>query len=134
MRFFHVGKDGGPESTVTGYWLVELKSLFSIALLKFENGSRSAFHSHAFNCVSWVLKGRLREECLFDPYTKGTVYQPSLRPIVTRRTTFHKVNSYGTTWVFTIRGPWSKTWYEYSQDTRKFMTLKNGRVMVNTYS
>jgi len=25
MRLFHIGKDGGPYSTVTGYWLIELR-------------------------------------------------------------------------------------------------------------
>ena len=55
MKLCYVGKDGGPESTVWGFWLIEIKKLFSVALLCFENGSREAFHTHAFNSVSWVL-------------------------------------------------------------------------------
>ena len=31
-RFFRVRKDGGPDSNVTGHWLVEWKPVFSIAL------------------------------------------------------------------------------------------------------
>ena len=50
-------KDGGPESTVTGYWLIEYKPLFSIVLLKFEGKSRDAFHTHAFNSLSWLISG-----------------------------------------------------------------------------
>jgi hypothetical protein len=121
MKF---GKDGGPQSTVHGYWLVELKRLFSIVLLRFDGDSREAFHSHAFNSVSWILRGRLIEQHL-----DGRVQEhaPSLRPAVTRRTTFHKVDSVGRTWVLSFRGPWSKTWHEYLPKTGKTVTLGHGR-------
>jgi hypothetical protein len=33
MNFLNKTKDGGPESTVWAYWLIEIKSLFSVALL-----------------------------------------------------------------------------------------------------
>jgi len=127
MKLFYAGKDGGPESNVTGFWLVELKRLFSIALLKFEHGSREAFHSHAFNCISWVFTGSLREEHL-----DGRVFshRPGIFPIITRRSTFHRVFSHGTTWVLTFRGPWSKQWREYSRKTDEFSTLESGRIVV----
>lgn len=48
--------DGGPESNVTAY-MVEFKSLFSIGFLRFAEGSRDAYHGHAFDCVNWVLPG-----------------------------------------------------------------------------
>lgn len=131
MRFFHIGKDGGPKSTVTGYWLVELKKFFSVALLRFDDGSRDEFHSHAFDCLSWVLKGRVHEQLMGA--TKTRTYLPSWVPILTLRTTFHRVVSEGTTWVFTVRGPWAKTWDEYSPKTGRFTTLKNGRARVNVY-
>lgn len=129
MKLFYKGKDGGPKSNVTGFWLVELKSLFSIALLRFSDGSREAFHSHAFNCISWVLTGRLREEHLHGGEWQ---YTPSFRPVITRRATFHRVFSYGTTWVLTFRGPWSKRWREYSPATKEYSTLKDGRIIVET--
>lgn len=127
MKIFHVGFDGGPKSPVTGYWLIELKKLFSIALLKFRDGSRDAYHSHAFNCVSWVLRGRLREEHLDGIILK---HRPSFRPVITKRSTFHRVFSEGTTWVFTVRGPWAKRWSEYNPGTRTFTSLENGRVII----
>lgn len=127
MRLFYYGKDGGTESTVWGYWLCEFKSLFSIALLCFEDGSREAYHSHAFNCISWVFSGELIEEHL-----SGEVkyYRPNLKPIITYRHTFHKVTSNGRTWVLTFRGPWSNTWKEYLPQTKEFITLKSGRERV----
>lgn len=130
MKLFHVGTDGGPTSTVTGYWLVEMKKLFSIALLKFGHGSRDEYHTHAFNCISWVLRGSLREE-----HIDGTVvkYKPSLRPVITRRSTFHRVFSEGTTWVFTLRGPWSKRWSEYDPASGVYTHLEHGRVVVGSH-
>ena len=50
MLLFKKRKDGGLESTVTGYWLIDRKKFFSILLFKFEGKSREAFHTHAFNC------------------------------------------------------------------------------------
>lgn len=128
MKFFRKGKDGGPESTVTGYWLIELKWLFSIALLKFENGTRDSYHSHAFHSLSWLLKGALIEKLFYGGDLNE--YEPSIFPILTKRSTFHRVASHGTTWVLTFRGPWSKQWQEYDPITRTYSTLEKGRVVV----
>lgn len=127
MKFFHYGKDGGPESTVHGFWFVEIKSLFSVALLRFSNGSREAYHSHAFNSKSWVLTGSLREEMLAGEHK---TYKPSLRPVSTFRETCHRVISEGVSWVFTVRGPWSKTWYEIDPSKNTFTNLTHGRKVV----
>lgn len=124
MRVFYKGKDGGYESTVWGYWLVEFKRLFSIVLLKFENGTREAYHTHAFNCISWVLSGKLEE----NHYSgKVQVHTPSLLPVITTRDTFHKVVSTGNTWVISFRGPWLKTWNEYLPSDNKLIKLTDGR-------
>jgi len=129
MKFLSYGKDGGPDSVVWGFWLVEIKPLFSIALLCFEDGSREAYHSHAFNSVSWVLKGRIKEKILEGPFKD---YTPSIKPIMTYRDTFHKVFSFGRTWVLTFRGPWAKEWEEYSPGSKEYTTLKSGREIVKT--
>jgi hypothetical protein len=128
MKLLSKGKDGGPKSTVTGYWLVELKWLFSIVLLKFENGSRDEYHNHAFNSLNWILKGRVVEE-FTDAYLNQTL-GPRIRPYLTRRTRMHRVRSKGTTWVFSIRGPWSKIWTEYNPQTQQYSTLTNGRKVI----
>lgn len=121
------GKDGGPDSKVFGYWLVRIKKLFSVALLRFDKGSREAYHTHAFNSVSWVLKGKL-EECMLTG--EDTVYTPSWRPIFTKRDTFHKV--YGCaprTWVLTFRGPWCDKWLECTTE-RGLIVLTHNRIEV----
>lgn len=122
-------KDGGPESTVWAHWLIECKRLFSIVLLRFEDGSRDAYHEHAFDCVSWVLRGRLVETLLDGDVL---VHCPSWRPIITRRSTFHKVRSSGRTWVLSFRGPWARFWREYIPGTQEIRTLTHGRAVVSS--
>lgn len=124
-NFLFKSKDGGKDSSVTGYWLVELKGLFSIVLLRFDGASREAFHTHAFNCLSWVLSG-----CLFETFLNGPARQhrASWRPFVTRRTDFHKVSSIPTrTWVLSFRGPWADRWEEFLPNEDRFATLTHGR-------
>jgi hypothetical protein len=127
MRLLKYMKDGGAESTVSGFYFVEIKSLFTIVLLRFQGKSREAFHTHAFDALSWVLKGRLEEKLLFSI---TNVYAPSLKPIYTRREDFHKVDSVGDTWVFSIRGPWVDTWREFLPTLNKFRTLTHGRRVI----
>ena len=124
MKILKRMKDGGPESKVEGFWLVEIKSLFSVVLLHFSDGSREAYHSHAFNAISWLLRGQLMECPL-----KGemNLYLPSPLPIYTPRPMFHKVVSIGDTWVLSFRGPWSNTWKEFIPATQSFKTLTHGR-------
>ena len=127
MKFCKVMKDGGKESVVWGFWLFEIKSLFSIVILKFEDGSRDAYHNHAFHAFSWVLKGKLKEQHL-DGGTNFIL--PSWKPFITKRSCFHKVTSYGNTYALTFRGPWTKTWEEFIPETEEFITLTNGRKRV----
>lgn len=129
MKFLHKAKDGGPQSTVTGYWLAEIKSLFSIVLLKFEDGSRDEYHNHAFNSINWILKGKVEEQ--FTSEGLNLTYKASLKPVVTTRTRMHRVVSKGTTWVLSFRGPWAETWNEYNKDTKKWQVLTHGRKVVS---
>lgn len=127
MRICCWCKDGGPESRVWSFTFIEIKWLFSIMLLKFEDGSREAYHDHAFNSVSWLFTGRLVEEHKDGPLVTHT---PSWRPIMTYRDTFHKVTSCGKSWVLTFRGPWVNTWKEWLPKTGESITLTHGRKVV----
>jgi len=124
MKLFSWGKDGGAESTVGGFWLIELKRLFSIVFLCFENGTRDAYHDHAFNCLSWVIKGKLVERHLDGRVEE---HRPSVFPVRTHTDTFHQVESVGRTWVISFRGPWTDRWHEYLPATGQAVTLTNGR-------
>ena len=127
MKFMKWEKDGGRHSTVHALYVVEIKSLFSIVLLRFSDGSREAYHSHAFNCWSWLFKGVLQEHFLSGQ--RRSIW-PSFIPFPTYRTTFHKVVSEGTSWVLSFRGPWAPSWEEYLPEEDRFRTLVSGRVEV----
>lgn len=124
FRLLTVTKDGGELSHVWAYWLFAWKALCSIGLLRFEDGTREAFHSHAFDCVSWVLSGELEERHLLGAIE---THRPSWRPIITRRETFHQVHSNGRTWVLTLRGPWVNTWREWLPAESRAVLLTHGR-------
>jgi hypothetical protein len=135
MKFLWGHKDGGPESNVR-CWGLEFKRLGSIMVLHFAPGSREAFHSHAFNAVSWVLTGDLMEDvptkvvdCGDHSHQAYHIYAPTWRPVITRRATFHKVHggAYGA-WVFSLRGRWHKTWQDGQPGATD--TLTHGRAVV----
>lgn len=131
MRFFSWAKDGGPESTVDAYFICEIKGLFSIAILKFNPGTRPAFHSHAFNALTWFLSGAMVEQ---DASQREVVYSyhRSVVPKVTLRSKCHRVLAAETSWCFTVRGPWSKTWTEQDLKKGTLTTLGHGRRIIST--
>lgn len=124
IKIFKKQKDGGKDSPVDGYFLIEWKGLFSIALLKFNKGQREAFHTHAFDAYTWFLFGDMEEERLY--YYKNQIdeknldivgkedkkYKFSFIPKFTSKDNLHRVTAKKTSWCFTLRGRWDKTWIE----------------------
>lgn len=108
-KIFYKKYDGGPDSGVTGYFLIEWKALFSIGILHFKKGSREAFHSHAFNAITWWLKGKVTEEKFLG---QNADFSPSLKPKITMRDNVHKVYAHEDTYALTFRGPWKDEWIE----------------------
>lgn len=145
MKFLTKRTDGGPESNVTGYWLIEWKGLFSIVLLKFSRGSRDKYHSHAFWSISWLLKGGLLEDRIlaiarlvypsaYDSEHEMIRFRPSWKPIITTRDNLHKVHGMeDESWVLSFRGPWTGRWEEYDTKTGVLTTLTHGRKVINPH-
>lgn len=147
MKLFKRMKDGGPSSRVWGYFLIEWKPVFSIVLLHFKDGTREAYHSHAFNALSWVLWGQLTEDRLgtvilpdglSDPdlwrwVDEEKVYRPSLFPIFTGRSNLHKVRSRKNTWVLSFRGPWTDRWLEINEEGQTVLMTHGRRVVRKGY-
>lgn len=124
MRFLETSHDGGKDSGVTGYFLIEIKPLFTIVLLRFSKGTREAYHNHAFNALTIWLRGRVREHMLdgeIREWHGGNIkYTP--------RETFHKVEALSDTWALCFRGPWLDTWNENRDG--KNITLTHGRAVI----
>jgi hypothetical protein len=94
-------------------------------LLRFNVGSREAFHSHAFNALTWFISGDLVEQDINGYFY---VYKRSLLPKITRRSKNHRVSANKTSWCLSLRGPWAKTWTE-DTDTHHTV-LTHGRKIV----
>lgn len=129
-RLFYKKPDGGKESGVTGYFLIEWKILFSIGLLHFKKGSREAYHTHAFNALTWWIKGKV-SELHYNKPENNKDFKRSLKPKYTTRDCFHKVLSHENTWALTFRGPWSNIWKEFRERSNKMITLTHGRKELN---
>lgn len=122
MKLFHRSHDGGANSGVTGYWLIEAKSAFSIVLLHFRPGTREAFHEHAFHAITLWIKGRVREHHL-DSFETKEFRAGQIK--FTPRSCFHKIEALGHAWCLSIRGPWVDRWREQRGD--RTVTLTYGR-------
>lgn len=132
MKFFQRASDGGKDSGVTGFFFVEIKPMFSVVLLRLRNGTREAFHSHAFNALTWWLTGHVLEHrmCLTNPEEIAVKeYRPSFKPKYTPRENHHKVESIGVSWALSFRGPWVDKWVEYRNGSR--VVLTHGRKVVS---
>lgn len=124
-------KDGGAKSTVDAYFMFEIKKMFSIAVLKFNEGSRENYHSHAFHAITWFVCGDLTEE---DKDGTTYKYRRSVVPKLTTRNKFHKVHASKTSWCITIRGPWASTWSEFNRRTGEYTQLSSGRKIIKRYT
>lgn len=128
-NFMKKRKDGGPRSPVDAYFLIEIKGLFTIALLKFNKGGRESYHTHAFNALTWFLSGALVEQNFEGPlYT----YKKSLIPKLTRKSKNHRVLATKDSWCLTIRGRWDSTWTEHDTTGQIITTFTDKRKIVST--
>lgn len=128
MLLFKKRKDGGKSSPVDAYFVCEIKGLVSIAFLKFNKGGREAFHTHAFDALTWFLSGDLVEE---DVDGSTYSYKRSLIPKFTSKLKNHRVKAAKDSWCFTLRGAWDKTWTEYNKEEDTTTTFSHGRNIIN---
>jgi len=123
MRILQKTKDGGPNSPVDAYFLIESKRFGSIALLKFNPGTREAYHTHAFDALTWFICGNMWEQGYLSK--RLTQYHRSIWPKCTLKEDNHRVVCLKPSWAFTLRSPWKDTWTETKKG--KKTTLTHGR-------
>lgn len=124
MRLFEKVKDGGSNSPVDAYFIIECKWLFSIAFLKFNKGGRESYHTHAFNAITWFISGDLTE---YDVDGSVYKYKRNLIPKITLKNKNHRVYAKTDSWCLTIRGAWDSTWTEYVSKTNMSTRFTHGR-------
>lgn len=127
MKLFSKASDGGKGSGVTGFFLIEWKAAFSIVLLRFNKGTREAYHSHAFNAVTVWLWGDVREWFVGSRVPRRHNVIGGIK--FTPRSCFHKVEALETTRALSFRGPWADYWQESRNG--KLVTLTHGRKEVD---
>lgn len=132
MNIFKRMKDGGPDSPVVGYFLIEWKRVFSIALLHF-GGTREAYHSHAFNAFTLWIRGMVVEYIYEDGCLRSKLWTSGDFKF-TPRCLMHKIVPITPAWAITFRGPWAKTWSEYHPASKSLTTLAHGRRVVGQES
>jgi hypothetical protein len=123
LKLFRKAADGGENSGVTGFFLIECKSLFSVVLLRFNAGTREAYHEHAFNALTVWLYGAVKEHHWGKPWSEKVFGSGDVK--YTSRHTFHKIEALETTWALSFRGPWVDRWQESRNGKR--VTLTHGR-------
>jgi hypothetical protein len=116
VSFFKSSYDGGKDSGVTGFWLIECKWLFSIVILKFNKGTREAYHTHAFNALTWWLWGSVIEHVIGsrneieleinDEKPEKIKWWPSLFPKYTPREHLHMIEALEPSYAISFIGPW----------------------------
>lgn len=118
-------KDGGPKSNVDAYVFIEIKSWFSIILLKFNKGHRENYHSHAFNAITIPLTA---EGTLYEEYTDTdrVFFYKKLKPKYTPKDLLHRVVALTDSWALTFRGPWDQFWIEQTPSGVQIL-LSHGR-------
>lgn len=127
MRFFSKAKDGGKDSPVDGYFLIEIKGLFSIVFLKFNKGQRESYHTHAFNALTWFLWGDLEEQKY-----NGSIheYKRNIIPKITKRDNNHRVKANKNSYCISLRGRWASTWTEHNNINKVKTTFTHGRKVI----
>lgn len=125
-KFSFKTSDGGKTSGVNGYLFFEWKPFFSFGFLRFNKGSRDNYHSHAFNALTWWLKGEVLEEKYNGHLTR---FLPSIKPKYTSRDNVHRVIAEEITWAFTVRGPWENDWFEIDPNGNK-IKMTHGRKVI----
>jgi hypothetical protein len=132
LKLFRKAADGGENSGVTGFFLIECKSLFSIVLLRFSKGSREAYHEHAFNAWTLWLRGRVVEEaCDLNRYPtlRRKLWWPMDLKYTPRNLMHRIIAGPDGAWAISVRGPWLNRWRELREG--RYVTLTHGRKEVN---
>lgn len=112
-----------------GWWIIEIKWLFSIVILQFTPGCRENFHTQPFNSLTWWMS----EAEEHTPNSKKSL-KPGWIPTYTPRDKLHRINTETTTWAISIRGKWVDTLKEYNENTKTTIEYSHHRKITSVTS
>lgn len=121
------------EGHIVQYTIFESKYLGGIWLYNWKTIDQNRFHSHAFSSIAVTLRGSYVQEVMMED---GSIIKEEikswLRPRFLPKNYVHRVlEASPNTWTFVIFGRWQKTWKEYFEDTKTWVTYAWGRKVVS---
>jgi hypothetical protein len=101
------------EQRVSELTILEWKKLFSLKLFHFHKtaGKQDRFHTHAFNAVSFLLKGNYTEEVVKDGRVVALPRNRS-RLIFIPKNEYHRVTKGEGCYTLLLTGPWGAEFKE----------------------
>lgn len=95
------------DQSVTELTILEYKKLFSIKLFKFHksSGKQDRFHTHAFNALSFLIKGDYTEEIIKDNKIMKCRRNRS-RILYIPKDSYHRITKSDSCYTLLLTGPW----------------------------
>tara|TARA_R110000850_G_scaffold1714_21_gene9240 strand:- start:4554 stop:4964 length:411 start_codon:yes stop_codon:yes gene_type:complete len=116
---------------IVQYTIFENKKFGGIWLYNWKTIEQNRFHTHAFNSYAFLLRGQYKEEVIEGTTIKHNVVNQWMKPRFLPKNYCHRILvANPNTWTIVFFGPWQKTWKEYFEDTKTWVTYTWGRKIV----
>jgi hypothetical protein len=118
---------------IVQYTIFESKYLFSVLIFNWKSIKQDRFHSHAFSALCFLLSGSYEEETFNGVEIKPNTVDRWMKPRLLSKSYTHRIlRAMPNTWTLVLVGPWQKYWYEYFAETKTWVKLKWGRVVLSS--
>ncbi len=127
-KIFHWDNTSLGVGNIKRFTIIEIKYLGGIIVNIFNTSNQDRFHSHAFNALSWMIRGHYYEDVIVD----GNLLKLKKieRSRFIPRNYIHKITkSSPNAMSITFEGPWESTWNEYF-DNGRIKTYSWGRKVI----
>lgn len=119
------------EGHIIQYTIFENKKFGGIWIYNWKTIGQNRFHTHAFNSIAVTLSGSYKQEIIKNGEIITEVIKNRFRPRYLPKNYCHRIlEADPQTWTIVFFGKWGKYWYEYFQDSKKWVKYTWGRKVV----
>ena|SRR6185436_9717047 len=119
---------------IIAYSIFEHKKLFSIIIYNWKTIKQNRFHTHAFSALAFLLNGEYTEERIVNGKIEENIIKDRFKPRFLQKNYTHRIlKASPNTWTMVFVGPWIKYWYEYFQDSKKWVKYTWGRKVIGEF-
>ena len=119
---------------IVQYTLFESKRYFGVILYNWKTINQNRFHSHAFSAYAFLLNGSYDEEVIKDGKVSLNTVKNRFYPRYIPQNYVHRIlKARPKTWTLVFIGPWMDYWFEYFQDSKKWVKYGWGRKKIDTF-